>query len=184
MDLDYSRITSNQNPLLIYIKNYLGRYKFQPYSIEEFIKICKKYIRFYNRIKKPHHESVLLLKIFSYSKLKPSEFAKKINIYGGDTNSLLDIVAKMINFEDFSIIRKIKEFIQIHIPKDQKNKAVQAYKEYRKLWNQVSHIGKSEEICRKIFQYIFKKPFKKGYPKWLKSEKGGQMHSVLLERIV
>lgn len=175
-DLDYSRITSNQSPLYNYVSESLGRYKFQPYSIEDFQKIIRKHINFYNDIKSPHYESVLIFQIFNYSGLNPSEFAKKLNIHGGTTKDLLKIVTKMKNFEDLSVLRKIKEFIQLNIPQDNRRKAIQAYKEYRVLWNQISHVGKSEEICRKIFESIFKTPFKKSYPKWLKSEKGGQMH--------
>ena len=175
-DLDYSRITSNQSPLYNYVSESLGRYKFQPYSIEDFQKIIRKHINFYNDIKSPHYESVLIFQIFNYSGLNPSEFAKKLNIHGGTTKDLLKIVIKMKNFEDLSVLRKIKEFIQLYIPQDNRKKAIQAYKEYRVLWNQISHIGKSEEICRKIFESIFKTQFKKSYPKWLKSEKGGQMH--------
>ncbi|MBA7542612.1 hypothetical protein ES705_34936 [subsurface metagenome] len=82
----------------------------------------------------------------------------------------------MKNFEDLLVLRKIKEFIQLYIPQNNRKKAIQAYQEYRKFWNQISHIGKSEEVCRKIFEKKFKTPFKKSYPKWLKSERGGQMH--------
>ncbi len=175
-NLDYSRITSNRNALYNYLKEKIGRYKYQPYSNEDFITILRNYMGIYDKQKNPHLETVLLYNLFIYSKLTPSKFANKLNIHGGSTKDLLKIIYEKKFFTEFTVLQKIQKFINNFIPEDNKKKAIEAFNDYRKFWNQKTHIGKSEERCRKIFEDIFQVNFDKSYPRWLKSERGGQMH--------
>lgn len=175
-NLDYSRIASNQNPLYNYTRERIGRFKFQPYSKEDFAKILRKYKQIYKKRNNPHLETILLLDLFILSKLAPTKFAKNLNIHGGSVKDLLKIVYEKKFFTEFSVLDKIENFIENQIPNQNKETARKALKNYKKYWKQKSNQGKFEERCREIFKGLFGVDFKKTYPKWLKSERGGQMH--------
>ncbi len=175
-NLDYTRITTINNPLYKYIKNNLGRYQFQPYTINDFLRITSKYFDYYNKLDCPHYESVLIHNLFLFSEMMPSDFAKKLNIHGGTVNDLLKIVINRKNIEDQSVYNKILSFIANYIPNKNRECATEAFNEYITLKSQIFYIQSKEDFCRKVFEKIFGKEFKKKYPKWLKSQIGGQMH--------
>ncbi|GAI87696.1 unnamed protein product, partial [marine sediment metagenome] len=97
-----SNITVNR--LYPYIKDFLGRLKYQKFTRKSFIKYLKQKIKeFY------HLESALLLKLFELTNFSFTKFCQELNIHGGKkTASILSIIKKRVKFTDPQTFDKIR----------------------------------------------------------------------------
>jgi len=104
-----SNITVNR--LYPYIKDFLGRLKYQKFTRKSFIKYLKQKIKeFY------HLESALLLKLFELTNFSFTKFCQELNIHGGKkTASILSIIKKRVKFTDPQTFDKIRSFIRSHL---------------------------------------------------------------------
>ncbi len=132
------------NRLYPYVKDFLGRLKYQKFTRKSFIKYLKQKIkRFY------HLESALILKLFKLTDFSFKEFCQELNVHGGKkTASVLNIIEKRVKFTDPQTFENIRKFIKSYLSGTVQNDVF--------LWvNRIQERRQKDFIDRKI-TYSFK----------------------------
>ncbi|MFX1370628.1 MAG: hypothetical protein ACFFCE_02110 [Promethearchaeota archaeon] len=104
---DYSTATTNRSPIYSYIIKHIPKIKKHNYSSNDFEELLEQ---------NPSHDTKFLLKIFKNSDLKPLDFVKKLDIYGGDSvANLAKFVKRGSQFTEPKIFKKFDDFIEKNI---------------------------------------------------------------------
>lgn len=104
---DYSTATTNRSPIYSDIIEHIPKIKKRNYSSNDFEELLEQ---------NPYQDTEFLLKIFKNSELKPLDFVKKLDIYGGDSvANLAKFVKRGSQFTEPKIFKKIDDFIEKNI---------------------------------------------------------------------
>ncbi len=108
---NYKHIIESTNRLYAYLRKYLGRYKGQNYSREDFVNFL--YSEVINHF---HMETYFLLSLFTNTNLSPQMFASEIGYRGGRLFELIDAISHRVNFIAPNTYNMLNLFIRTHIP--------------------------------------------------------------------
>ncbi|MFX1317486.1 MAG: hypothetical protein ACFE9T_16610, partial [Promethearchaeota archaeon] len=115
------------NRLYPFIKDFIGRYKKQHYSKDDFIEFLRKSLEEFF-----HFETFFLLQLYNLSELAPHIFSQKLNIYGGyGTQVIKEIVNQRRSFTYGKTFKAIEKFIKTNLTNEKQKKILPLFYKLR-----------------------------------------------------